>query len=69
MDCQHAKEFFRQHNIPYTDYNMATDQTARKRLEKLIGRVATPTIVVDGEIIIGFEDNKDHLMKLLGIKE
>ncbi len=67
MDCQHAKEFFRQHNVVYTDHNMATDQGARQRLEKLIGRVATPTIVVDGEIIIGFEDNKDRLTQLLGI--
>ncbi len=66
MDCKAAKEFFRLHNIEYTDYSM-TDKANREKLTNLIGRVATPTIVVNGEIFIGFEDNKAKIAERLNV--
>jgi glutaredoxin 3 len=68
MDCHAAKEFFRRHNIPFSDYSMA-DKGNREKLTKLVGRVATPTVVINGEIMIGFEDNKAKIAELLGITE
>ena len=46
---------------------MAEDTEARERLKQLAGRMATPVITVDDEIIVGFDRAK--IVKLLNIKE
>jgi glutaredoxin len=42
-----------------------TDEEARERLIKLTGQMSIPVIVVDGEVVQGF--NKAKLKGLLGI--
>lgn len=44
---------------------MAEDAHARERLIRLTGRSATPVIVVDNEVIVGFDRGK--LQRLLGV--
>ena len=44
---------------------MAEDPTAMTELVEKIGRRATPVIVVDGEIIVGFDRGK--LERILGL--
>ncbi len=46
-------------------YNVAEDAEARERLKKLTGRLATPVITVDDEIIVGFD--RGRLQRLLGV--
>ena len=47
------------------NYNVAEDPEARERLEQLTGRLATPVITVDDEIIVGFDRGK--LQRLLSL--
>ena len=44
---------------------MTEDTNAMEELVQKIGRRATPVIVVDGEVIVGFDRGK--LQRLLGI--
>ena len=62
MFCNRVKEFLSQNKIDFTDRNIAADETALKELEKL-GYMTTPVIVVDGEVVVGFDRAK--LEKLL----
>ena len=59
------KEFLSHHKIPFTDRNVVEDPAAVEELVQKIGRRATPVIVIDGEVIVGFDRGK--LQRLLGL--
>ncbi len=48
------------------DYNVAEDAEARERLKQLAGRLVTPVITVDEEVIVGFDRGK--LQRLPGLQ-
>ena len=45
--------------------NVAEDQAAREELIATTGQMAVPVILVDGEVVVGFDRGK--LQRLLGI--
>lgn len=51
------KEFLSQNQIQYTERNVAADETALAELEKL-GYMTTPVIVIDREVVVGFDRQK-----------
>ncbi len=63
MFCGKVKEYLSQNQIPFTERNVAVDETALAELEKL-GYMTTPVTLIDGEAVIGFDQKK--LEKLLG---
>ncbi|MBI3670944.1 MAG: glutaredoxin family protein [Acidobacteria bacterium] len=63
MFCGKVKEFLSQNKIEFTDRNVAADETALVKLEKL-GYMTTPVTLIDGEAVVGFDLAK--LEKLLG---
>jgi len=50
-------EFLSQRGIPFVAKDVTTDLEARQELIAL-GSRSTPTIVVDGEVLIGFNPTK-----------
>jgi len=50
-------EFLSRHDIPFTGKDIRADPAAMRELLAL-GSRSTPTIVVDGEVMIGFESAK-----------
>jgi len=64
--CRMAKEFFREHDVAFTDYNVAEDAEKRDEMINRSGQMGVPVIDVDGQLIIGFD--KARLMQLLGIR-
>jgi len=60
-----AKEFFKEHNVTYTDKNVASDMEAQQEMIKKTGQMGVPVIDIDGTIVIGY--NPDRLSQLLGI--
>ena len=64
--CQIIKEFFKHYEISYVEYNIKQDGAARKRLLHDYNSYSTPTVVVDGEAVTGF--NIERLQNLLGIE-
>jgi glutaredoxin len=62
MFCSKVKEFLSQHNVAFTERNIATDESALAELEKR-GYMTTPVTLIDGEAVVGFDILK--LRKLL----
>ncbi|MFC1728103.1 glutaredoxin family protein [Nanoarchaeota archaeon] len=64
--CVMAKDFLKENNIEFVDYDVSQDkQKAKDAIEKS-GQMAVPVIDIDGKIIIGFD--KEELKKALGIE-
>jgi len=65
--CHMAKEYFTEHNVPFTDYNVGTDTVKRAEMIEKSGQMGVPVIVVDDkDLIVGFNEKK--LAELLGIE-
>jgi glutaredoxin 3 len=63
--CHMTKEFFKEHNISFTEYNVAEDAERRREMVEKSGQMGVPVVTIDDEIVIGFDEGK--LKSLLGI--
>ena len=68
--CHDAKEFFKEHNIAFEEYNVQADAARREEMIKKTGKLAVPVITVTDEagkeeVIVGFDQAK--LGQLLGL--
>ena len=54
--CQTAKRFLESKNIPFEEINIDTQGISRTRLIELTGRLAIPTISVNGKVIGGYTE-------------
>jgi glutaredoxin-like YruB-family protein len=63
--CKATKEFFAQNGIQYAEHNVATDLEKRKEMVEKSGQMGVPVILVDGELVVGFD--KPRLTELLGL--
>ena len=63
MFCNRAKEFLSQKGVPFTEWDVSTDEKALAELER-IGYRTTPVIVIDGEVVVGFDQKRlEELLK------
>lgn len=73
--CHVAKDFFNDHGIDYTDYNVAEDMAKRSEAIDLTGQMGVPVIKItddttpdtDPVVILGF--NEKMLRTQLGISD
>ena len=63
--CRMAKDFFKEHNIVYTEYDVAADQEKRKEMIEKSGQMGVPVIFIGDDMVIGF--NEEKIKSLLGI--
>jgi glutaredoxin-like YruB-family protein len=68
--CKHTKEFFKEHNVVYDEYNVGTDLARRQEMVTKSGQMGVPVIAIADEagkeeIIIGFD--QEGLTKSLGL--
>jgi glutaredoxin 3 len=56
--CKMAKEFFTEKNIPYTNYDVSVDAEKRDEMIKMTGQLGVPVIVIEGNIMVGFDREK-----------
>ena len=64
--CHMAKDFFAEKKVAYDDFNVAADLEKRKEMVEKSGQMGVPVILIDGEMIVGFDKTK--ISRLLGIK-
>lgn len=68
--CNMAKTFFKEHDIEYTEHDVAGDETKAKEMIDKTGQMGVPVIIIaDGdkeEVLVGFDQSK--ISDLLGIK-
>lgn len=58
------KEYLSQKGVTYTEYDVANDREKAKEMIQKSGQMGVPVILVDSEVVIGF--NKAKLDELLG---
>ena len=63
--CHMAKEFFKEKNIAYTEYDVAGNAEKRKEMIEKSGQMGVPVIVIGDELIVGFDRPK--ITQLLGL--
>jgi glutaredoxin 3 len=64
--CHMAKEYFKEHNIAYTDYDVATDLAKREEMMDKSGQLGVPVIVInDQDVVVGFDQRR--IASLLGV--
>lgn len=56
--CQMAKEFFKENNVDFTDYNVAEDTDARQEMVQKSGQMGVPVIFIGDEMVVGFDQEK-----------
>lgn len=56
--CQMAKEFLTEKGVPFTNYDVSTDAAKRQEMIEKTGQMGVPVIVIDEDIIIGFDRAK-----------
>lgn len=63
--CRMAKEYLKTKGIDYQDLDVSSDRDALREMLELTGQMGVPVIVIDDEVIIGFD--KDKIDSLLDI--
>ena len=59
-----SKDFFKQNNVSYQEFDVANDDNAREEMIKKSHQMGVPVIDIGGEIFVGF--NRSELAKALG---
>ncbi len=63
--CHAAKEFFKEHNVAYQEFDVAADSAKRQEMISMTGQLGVPVIRIGDDIIVGF--NQPKVAELLGI--
>ncbi len=53
--CKKAKEWMKRKKIKYTEYNVAKDEKARKRIIEKSGQMGVPVLEIGAEVIVGYD--------------
>lgn len=65
--CEITKKFLKEYGFSYTEKNIKEDKKARNDLMNKYQSYSTPTIVIDDQVVRGFD--LKELMRILQIKE
>lgn len=65
--CHMAKDFFKEKDVTFEDFDVAADMDKRKEMIAKSGQMGVPVIIIGDQLIVGF--NKPKIVELLGIKE
>ncbi|VAW32508.1 hypothetical protein MNBD_CPR01-118 [hydrothermal vent metagenome] len=56
--CHLAKEFFKAHDINFTEHDVASDIEKRKEMVERSGQMGVPVIFIGDDMIIGFDQQR-----------
>ncbi len=61
--CRRAKQPLQEKGIKFIDYDVAQDKEKAREMVKISGQMGVPVILVDGQMVIGFNQQKlDELL-------
>jgi len=63
--CARAKQFLKENNIEFQDYDVSSDNNAAEEMVNISGQMGVPVLDIDGEIIVGFD--KERIKQALGL--
>ncbi len=56
--CKRAKEYLTKKGIPYQEIDVAADRKAAQEMIQKSGQMGVPVIIVDNELMVGFNQSK-----------
>ena len=56
--CHRAKDYLSRKGISFTEHNVAEDREAAKEMIDKSKQMGVPVIIVDGEVVVGFNQSK-----------
>ncbi|MFA5267730.1 MAG: Uxx-star family glutaredoxin-like (seleno)protein [Methanoregula sp.] len=56
--CRMAKAFLEKHGVPYENIDVGSDNKAAEKMVELSGQRGVPVIVIDDEVIVGFDSQR-----------
>jgi glutaredoxin-like YruB-family protein len=63
--CIRVKQFLKENNIVFEDYDVGTDSAKSEEMVAKSGQMGVPVIDIEGEIIVGFD--KEKIKQSLGL--
>jgi glutaredoxin-like YruB-family protein len=63
--CHMAKDFFAEHKVAFTEYDVASDMDKRKEMVDMTGQMGVPVIRIGDDVVVGFDEGK--VKELLGV--
>ena len=63
--CIRVKEFLKDNNIAFENYDVGSDKIKADEMVKKSGQMGVPVLDIDGQIIAGFD--KDKIKNALGL--
>ncbi|MBN2407584.1 MAG: glutathione S-transferase N-terminal domain-containing protein [Elusimicrobia bacterium] len=64
--CRKAKAFLDENNVSYKNIDVSSSREAAQEMIDKSGQMGVPVIIIDGEVIVGF--NRKRLEELLNIR-
>jgi glutaredoxin-like YruB-family protein len=63
--CQAAKDFFKENDVEYTEFDVASDADKREEMIEITGQMGVPVIRIGDDVVIGFDEDKvKELLKM-----
>ena len=56
--CTKAKSYFREKQVPFTEYDISRDQRKAEEMMRKSGQMGVPVIDLNGKIIVGFNQTE-----------
>jgi len=56
--CIRVKNFLKENKIDFQNFDVSVDQLAANEMVKKSGQMGVPVIDIDGQIIVGFDQEK-----------
>ncbi len=53
--CKKTKEFMKENKIKYEEFDVASDEKARKRMIEKSSQMGVPVLEIGNQIIVGFD--------------
>jgi glutaredoxin 3 len=53
--CEFLKNYLKELNISYVEYNVSKDEKAKKRMMNELDSFSTPTLIIQNEVIRGVQ--------------
>ena len=63
--CKMAKDYLSVKGFSYQNIDVSSDQAAAKEMVKVSGQMGVPVIVINGQVLVGFD--KSRIDALLGV--
>lgn len=61
--CNMTKSFFAENNVQYTEHDVSANIEKRNEMIEKSGQMGVPVIMIDGQMVVGF--NRAKLAELL----